>query len=131
MGSVWESGHPRQADCSLLKKLDGNLSTLAEQLDSGQLRSVAKEYLQKEFLAIRVIAYRLYEQYVAHGHPAHRQALQEIRQEQESLRGQVEELREVNRELKNEEKRMVRELNELKKVNDMIGKRYFIQEGRE
>ena len=44
------------------------------------------------------------------------------------LRGQVEELREVNRELKGEEKRMVRELNELKKVNDLIGKRYFVQE---
>jgi hypothetical protein len=39
-------------------------------------------------------------------------------------------MKEVNKELKGEEKRMVRELNELKKVNDLIGKRYFVQDGR-
>ena len=43
---------------------------------------MAREYLQKEFLAIRVIAYRLYEQYTAHSHPAHKQQLQELRNEQ-------------------------------------------------
>ena len=31
---------------------------------------------------------------------------------------------------KGEEKRMQRELNELKKVNDLIGKRYFVQNSR-
>jgi hypothetical protein len=78
MGSAWDSRVEASGD-GVLRRLSGKLSTLALQLDQGELRSVAKEYLQKEFLAIRVIAYRLYEQYVAHSHPATRQQLQEIR----------------------------------------------------
>ena len=83
MGSAWDSRDDGVRSDGLLRRLDGNLSTLAEQLDKGQLRSVAREYLQKEFLAIRVIAYRLYEQYVAHSHPAVKQQVQELRVEQE------------------------------------------------
>lgn len=68
MGSVWEAGKEQFKGDGVLRRLSGNISTLAAQLDQGQLRSVAREYLQKEFLAIRVIAYRLYEQYVGHTH---------------------------------------------------------------
>lgn len=41
---------------------------LAVDIDPAQLRSLAKEYLEKEFLAIRMVAYKMYQQYTAHHH---------------------------------------------------------------
>lgn len=124
MGSIWQVKERRND--GVMKRLDENISMLAEQLDQSQLKSIAKTYLHKEFLAIRMIAYKLYEQYVGHSHAAFKQEFADIKQAQTDLQHQLEQMRDFNRELKDEEKRCLRELNELKKVNDMIGKRYFV-----
>ena len=36
---------------------------------------MAKEYLHKEFLAIRMIAYKMYENYINHTHSQHKDKL--------------------------------------------------------
>ena len=128
MGTIWQVKEQRSD--GVMKRLDENISMLAEQLDQAQLKSIAKTYLHKEFLPIRMIAYKLYEQYVAHSHASFREQFADTRQAQADLQGQLEQLKDCNKELKDEERRLLRELNELKQVNDMIGKRYFVQQDR-
>ena len=41
---------------------------IAEHVDQSNLKSLAKEYLNKEFLTIRMIAYRMYQRYTDHDH---------------------------------------------------------------
>ena len=52
--------------------------------------------------------------------------MEEVQEQQYELNRVLEELSGTNRELRGEERRLVRELNELKKVNEMVAKRYFI-----
>lgn len=87
MGSVWQARGRRSE--GVTKRLDENVSMLAEQLDQSQLKSIAKTYLHKEFLAIRMIAYKLYEQYVGHSHAAFRQEAADIRQAHTDLQLQL------------------------------------------
>jgi hypothetical protein len=81
MGSIWEEKKEKKSD-GVLKKLNENISMLSQQLDHTQLKSIAKNYLHKEFLAIRMIAYKLYEQYIGHSHSNMKELLQEIKQTQ-------------------------------------------------
>jgi hypothetical protein len=67
MDSIWFEKKEKKTD-GVLKKLNDNISMLSQKLDYSQLKNIAKDYLHKEFLAIRMIAYKLYEQYVAHSH---------------------------------------------------------------
>ena len=71
MGTVWETGaiQGQAGQASILNTLTDEMSTLNPQLDQSNLRSIAQELLQKEFLAIRMVAYRMYEQYMKHEHP--------------------------------------------------------------
>ncbi len=55
-----------------------------------------------------MIAYRMYQQYVAHSHSAYTQQFKDIQEENEELATQIEMLKENNRDLKNQEKRMVK-----------------------
>lgn len=95
----------------LLTRINQNTSMIAPHVDQGQLKVIAKECLNKEFLGIRMVAYHMYERYTSHGHPYTASKLQLLAEEQDQLFGQVDELKEVNRSLRGEEKRLVRELN--------------------
>lgn len=55
---------------------------LNPQVDQSNLRSLAQELLQKEFLAIRMVSYRMYEQYMKHEHQQYPAQMQELREEQ-------------------------------------------------
>lgn len=66
MNEGWEGRQSRGG--GLLKKIDENTSMFARNIDQKELRSIAKECLQKEFLAIRMAAYQMYQQYSAHSH---------------------------------------------------------------
>jgi hypothetical protein len=48
-----------------------------------------------------MIAYRMYEQYVAHSHSSYSQQFKEIQEENEDLAAQIDMLKENNRDLKN------------------------------
>lgn len=98
MGTIWQVKE-KKSD-GVMKRLNENISMLAEQLDQSQLKSIAKTYLHKEFLAIRMIAYKLYEQYVGHSHASFKEHLGEIRQAQADLQNQLEEMKDFNKELK-------------------------------
>ena len=64
---------------------------IAEHMNPSQLRDMAKEFLNREFLMIRMAAYRMYQGYIAHSHP-YQQQLTEIVEEQNELQQQVDRL---------------------------------------
>ena len=68
----------------------------------------------------------MYQRYVNHKHDDTYERLEEITKEYEQLQNELDELNQMNKNLKFEEKRLVRELNQLKKMNQMIGQRYFV-----
>lgn len=67
MNEDWEGGF-KQKERGMLRRIDEKTTMLAEEVDQTKLRAIAKEYLEKEFLAIRMAAYKMYQQYTAHQH---------------------------------------------------------------
>ena len=68
MDEEWEGVSQSQKD-PLWQKIDENKTMLSEEVGPSRLKSLAKDYLNKEFLAIRMITYRMYQQHTAHCHP--------------------------------------------------------------
>jgi hypothetical protein len=106
MEQQMEEGWAPKEPPRLLRRIDEHTSVIAEHVDQGRLRSLAKECLQKEFLAIRMVAYRMYQRHILHAHPQAAQSLQTLSAEQQALAEQAQEMSDLNRELLGEEKRL-------------------------